>query len=78
MTWKEVVYIAILVGVGLVVYLTGLYLDVLIELYGAIFGFLYLIFMPIYFHFSCVFQTRSSGFIKGDDERNIDIELNEC
>ena len=59
--WKEVLYVVAMVAVGLVVYLTGLYLDVLIELYGAIFGFVYLIFMPIYIHFTCLFKTKSSG-----------------
>ena len=70
MKWTDVLYFALMLGMGLIVYMAGVGLDVIQELYGAVIGYLHIIIIPVFLHFSCVFGC-SSGWIKGDDERNV-------
>lgn len=41
---------------------------------GFILGFA----VPIFIHVKCTFYDRSSGFVKGDDDRNLGITMNTC
>ncbi len=76
--WHEAVYIIICVVGSYFVYVSGLSLDVMITLNGAVIIFFYMLVIPIWVHFRCVFWSRSSGYIEDDPEWNREIVLNEC
>ena len=71
-------YILVVVGVSFLIYQLNIYVDELMAYRGAILGFLYLLMMPIVMHLKCVYYDRSSGFIRGGDESNMEIRLNSC
>lgn len=58
--------------------MTGVEVETIISINGAIVGFTYVIVIPIWVHFKCVFYDFSSGWVEGDDERNLQIKLNSC
>jgi hypothetical protein len=62
-SWKEAIYIFIVVIISYLVYITGINLEVMITLNGAVVGFTYIIAIPVWIHFKCVFYDRSSGYI---------------
>ncbi len=59
----EVVYILICIMGSYLVYVSGVRLDVMISINGAVVGFFYVFMIPIWIHFRCVFWNRSSGYI---------------
>lgn len=61
--WKEALFIVIVVLCSYLVYISGLHLEVMITLNGAVMGYSYIIVIPIWIHFKCVFVDRSSGYI---------------
>lgn len=48
------------------VYISGIHLEVMITINGAVIGFTYVIVIPIWFHLKCVFFDRSSGYVEND------------
>jgi hypothetical protein len=77
-SWKEAIYIFIVVIISYLVYITGINLEVMITLNGAVVGFTYIIAIPVWIHFKCVFYDRSSGYIEDDPEWNSSIVPNAC
>ena len=77
-TLKEVVYIVVGVGVALLVFMSGINLQTIYSLNGAVLGYIYIIVFPIWMHFKCVFSDKSSGYIESDEEWNRNIVQNVC
>ena len=64
---------------GLIVYETGLYLDIMLEVYGAVFVYVYNLVLPVLLHLYCLYRAKSSGHIRhAQDDSNHDIQLNDC
>lgn len=61
--WQEVVYIVVMVLMALVVYLSGVHLETLVIINGAIVGFTYVILIPIWLHLKCLLYDNSCGYI---------------
>jgi len=49
-----------------------------IDISGSIIGYMFAIFIPIWIHLKCLHYDKSSGFIKDEDERNMEIVMNDC
>ena len=75
---KEVVYLTFFTFVCLLIYISGIQLQSLINFAGAVVGYFYIIAIPIAVHFKCVWFNKSSGFIENDEERNSEVKLNQC
>lgn len=65
---KEIIYIIIFILVSYGVYASGVHLQVLISINGAVVGYTYVIVIPIWIHLKCVWYDKSSGAIEGDEE----------
>jgi hypothetical protein len=76
--WQEVLYIIMMVLMSLIVYLSGVHLETLVIINGAIVGFTYVILIPIWLHLKCLLYDNSCGYIEGDEERNALVKLNAC
>lgn len=50
----------------------------MIEINGSVLGFLIGFAAPVFIHLKCTFYDRSSGFVKGDDDRNVAVTMNVC
>jgi hypothetical protein len=48
------------------------------DLSGSIIGYMFALVIPTWIHLKCVFYDKSSGFIDGEDDRNMEIVLNDC
>ena len=53
-------------------------LSMILDFAGALLGYIFTMFIPIFIHLKCLHFDHSSGYIKGDDERNLSIVSNEC
>jgi uncharacterized protein YybS (DUF2232 family) len=73
-----VLYIVGVVGLSLLIYETGLNFQLMYALNGSLIAFVYVIIIPIWIHFKCVWYDRSSGFIENDPEWNKDLTPNNC
>jgi hypothetical protein len=49
--------------VALLVYISGVEVETMISIDGAIVGFTYIIVIPVWIHFKCVFYDFSSGWV---------------
>ena len=78
MSIKEAIYIMCFILVSYVVYASGVHLQVLISINGAVVGYIYVIIIPIWIHPKCVWYDKSSGAIEGDEESKKVIEQNFC
>jgi hypothetical protein len=56
-------FIVILIGVTVVVNLTGLSIDVIIELNGGVVGFFYVYLLPAGLHFKCLYYNNNDKII---------------
>jgi hypothetical protein len=75
---KEIVYIVTLCLLSFAIYVWGVKLQTIYALNGAILGYIYVILIPIWIHFKCVWVNRSSGTIERDDAWNNKIRPNIC
>ena len=75
---KEIVYIVVVILVAFGVFVSGIDLQLIFSLNGALLGYVYIILFPIYVHFKCVFFDRSSGAIVDDEEWNSTLVPNAC
>lgn len=75
---KEILYIVIVIGISLGVFMSGINLDTIFSLNGAVLGYLYIIVLPIVVHLKCIYFDKSSGFIEDDEEWNNNIVQNVC
>ena len=78
MTLTEALYIICFILVSYAVYASGVHLQVLISINGAVVGYIYVIIIPIWIHLKCVWFDKSSGAIEGDEESKKEIEQNFC
>ena len=62
--------------ISLVIYWSGLQLDVILEIYGSVLGFIYIILLPVCLHLYCVLYRGHSGWIRQADARNLTIMPN--
>lgn len=60
---SEILYISLIVIGSYLVYVSGIHLEVMISINGAVVGFSYVVVIPIWLHLKCVFFDRSSGYI---------------
>lgn len=60
---REVVYIVAFILISYLVYVSGVHLQILISFNGAVVGYIYVVIIPIWIHFKCVYYDRSSGYI---------------
>ena len=58
--------------------MSGINLDTIFSLNGAVLGYLYIIVLPIWVHLKCIYFDKSSGFIEDDEEWNKNIVQNVC
>jgi hypothetical protein len=77
-TFPEVLYIVVIVGVCYSLKKLNVPLSLVLDFAGALLGYLFTMFIPILIHLKCLHFDHSSGYIKGDDERNLSIMGNEC
>ena len=71
-------YIIIVMLIALWVFMSGINLQTILSLNGAVLGYIYIILFPIYVHLKCIYSDRSCGFIENDEEWNSKIVLNVC
>jgi len=69
-TLKEVVYIVVVVGLSLAIFESGVNFQMMYAVNGSVIAFFYVIVIPIWLHFKCVWYDRSSGVIENDPEWN--------
>jgi hypothetical protein len=50
--------------------------SIILDFTGALLGYLFSMFIPIFIHLKCLHFDRSSGYVKGDDDRNLCILSN--
>ena len=67
---KEIIYIFLVVLSAYLVFVSGINLQTIYSLNGAVLGYIYIILFPIAIHLKCVFYDRSSGVIEDDEEWN--------
>ena len=67
-----------MVGVAYCICISGIRLDTFLSIYGSVFGFLFVIGMPVSLHFYCLFWTKQSGWVQEGADRNLEIMPNEC
>jgi hypothetical protein len=75
---NEIIYIVLMYGAAVLVFISGVRFQTIIIVNGAVIGFLYVIFIPIFMHFKCVWFARHSGTIEGDAEWNSKVTPNIC
>ena len=78
LTWKEVVYILMFILMCFLVFVSGARLQFLINIEGAIIGYIYVMVIPIWIHLKCVWYDKSSGTVEGDEQRNRQVVPNMC
>ena len=67
LTLKEVVYILMFILMCFLVFVSGARLQFLINIEGAIIGYIYVMVIPIWIHLKCVWYDKSSGTVEGDE-----------
>ena len=75
---RGVIYILVFILVSFTVYATGIKLQTLISVEGAVIGYTYVVIVPIWIHLKCVWYDKTSGTVEGDEERNSQVKPNEC
>jgi len=65
-------------GAATIVFISGVNFQLIIIVNGAVIGYLYVILIPIFMHFKCVWFAKHSGTIEGDEEWNKKITPNHC
>ena len=60
---KDILYILIAVLMSYGVYVSGMNLISIYAINGAVIGYIYVFFIPIWIHLKCVWYDRSSGYI---------------
>ena len=60
---KEVIYIIAVIMISYAIYASGIDLQIIFSLNGALLGYIYIIIFPIFVHWKCIFYKRSSGVI---------------
>ena len=78
MTLREFLYILALVLVSYGVYASGVNLITIFSLNGAVIGYVYVFWIPIWIHLKCIYYDRSGGHVEGDEEWNSRIKPNIC
>lgn len=53
--YKEIIFSVLLIGICLVVSLTKIEVDAIIEVNGAVVGFFFIYFLPLIMHIKCVY-----------------------
>lgn len=74
----EIIYITIVVAICYSIYKFKISLSLIIDISGSIIGYLFAIFIPIWIHLKCLHYDKSSGFIEDDEDRNMEVVLNDC
>jgi hypothetical protein len=74
----ELFYIAIVVGFCFVIKKLNVPLKIILDISGAVIGYIFAIFFPSLLHLKCIHYDLSSGTIEGDEERNLAILKNRC
>ena len=59
-------YFIVVILIILFIYELEVYVDVLIAIKGAVFGFLVVYLIPVWVHLKCVFYDQTSGFVEGE------------
>ena len=75
---RDVIYILAFILISFTVYATGVKLQVLISVEGAVVGYTYVVIVPIWIHLKCVWYDKTSGTVEGYEERNKQIQPNVC
>ena len=76
-TKGEVFYFVILIGLSYFIDKANISLKVLFDA-GSILCYTFSMVIPILIHLKCVHYDCSSGYIAGDDDRNLSIVSNKC
>ena len=63
---RGVIYIIVFILISFTVYATGVKLQVLISVEGAVVGYTYVVIVPIWIHLKCVWYDKTSGTVEGD------------
>ena len=58
-----ILYIVIFILVSFTVYATGIKLQTLISVEGAVVGYSYVVIVPIWIHLKCVWYDKTSGTV---------------
>jgi hypothetical protein len=60
------------------VFLSGVNVQVIFALNGAVLGYLFIVLFPIIIHFKCIYFDRSGGTIEDNPEWNSQLVPNDC
>lgn len=74
----EAIYIAFVVLVCYSIKKFNVPLKIILDISGAVIGYIFAIFFPTLLHFKCLHYDVSSGMIEGDEERNLEVLKNRC
>ena len=74
----EAIYISVVVLICYSIKKLNVPLKIIIDICGAVIGYIFAIFFPTLLHFKCLHFDVSSGMIEGDEERNLAVLKNRC
>lgn len=74
----EAFYIVAVVAVCYLIKKLNVPLKTILDISGAVMGYIFAIFFPTLLHFKCIHYDLSSGMIEGDEQRNLAVLKNRC